>query len=152
MQKQPRSQMCFVCGRENPIGLRMHFYADQDGCVYATYLPRPEHQGFPGVMHGGIVTAMLDELIGRTAIANDLWCMTAKLEVRFRNPVPIGAQLKLKGEITRQTGRLLEGRGEIRAEDGTLLAQAHGTFLRIPDDQLEQYKTALQWWQVEEGE
>ncbi len=101
-------------------------------------------------MHGGLVTTMLDELIGRTAIASDLWCMTAKLELRFRKPVPIGEPLKLKGEITKKTGRLLEGRGEIRLADGSLAAEAHGTYLRIPDDQIEQYKTALQWWRVEE--
>ncbi len=142
--------MCFVCGRENPIGLGMHFFTDDRGHVHATYSPRPEHQGFPGVMHGGLVTAMLDELIGRTAIANDQWCMTAKLQVRFHKPVPIGASLKLEGEITRQTNRLLEGRGEVRAEDGALLAEAHGTYLPIPNEQLEEYQTALLGWRVDE--
>ena len=142
--------MCFVCGRENPIGLHMHFFAGDDGCVYADYVPRDEEQGYPGVMHGGILTAMLDELIGRTAIASDLWCMTAKLEVRFKKPVPIGAPLKLKGEISKKNGRLLEGRGEIRLADGSLAVEAHGTYLRIPDAQLEQYKSALEWWRVDE--
>ncbi len=142
--------MCFVCGRENPIGLKMHFYTDDGGRVHATYLPRPEHQGFPGVMHGGLVTAMLDELIGRTAIANDLWCMTAKLLVRFHKPVPIGDTLKLSGEITRRTGRLLEGRGELRSEDGTLLAEACGTYLPVPKEQLEQYQTALLGWRIDQ--
>lgn len=141
--------MCFVCGRDNPIGLHMHFYADRDGCVYADYIPRAEQQGYPGVMHGGILTAMLDELIGRTAIASDLWCMTAKLEMRFRKPVPIGEPLKLKGEITKKTGRVLEGIGEIRLTDGSLAVEARGMYLRIPDAQLEQYKTALEWWRVE---
>ena len=142
--------MCFVCGRENPIGLHMHFFAGNDGCVYADYVPRDEEQGYPGVMHGGILTAMLDELIGRTAIASDLWCMTAKLEVRFKKPVPIGAPLKLKGEISKKNGRLLEGRGEIRLADGSIAVEAHGTYLRIPDAQLEQYKSALEWWRVDE--
>jgi acyl-coenzyme A thioesterase PaaI-like protein len=142
--------MCFVCGRENTIGLHMHFFADDAGCVHAEYIPHEEHQGFPGVMHGGLVTTMLDELIGRTAIASNLWCMTAKLEVRFRKPVPIGALLKLKGEITKISGRLLEGRGEIRLEDGSLAVEARGTYLRIPDEQMEQYKTALAWWRVDE--
>ena len=142
--------MCFVCGRENPIGLHMHFFAGDDGCVYADYVPRDEEQGYPGVMHGGILTAMLDELIGRTAIASDLWCMTAKLEVRFKKPVPIGAPLKLKGEISKKNGRLLEGRGEIRLADGSIAVEAHGTYLRIPDAQLEQYKSALEWWRVDE--
>lgn len=150
MEKQPSSKMCFVCGRDNPIGLHMQFYADADGCVYADYVPRDEQQGYPGVIHGGILTAMLDELIGRTAIASDLWCMTAKLEMRFRKPVPIGEPLRLKGEITKKTGHLLEGRGEIRLSDGSLAVEARGTYLRIPDEQLEQYETALQWWRVEE--
>ena len=142
--------MCFVCGRANSIGLHMHFYTESDGCVVADYVPREEHQGYPGVMHGGLLTTMLDELIGRTAIAGDLWCMTAKLELRFRKPVPIGEPLKLKGEITKKTGRLLEGRGEIRLADGSLAVEAHGTYLRIPDAQIEQYKAALEWWRVEE--
>ncbi len=142
--------MCFVCGRENPIGLHMQFYADDSGSVLAEYIPRDEHQGYPGVMHGGLVTSLLDELIGRTAIANDIWCMTAKLEIRFRRPVPIGVPLKLKGTITRQRGRLLEGHGEIRLGDGSLVAEATGTYMRIPDSQIEQYKTALAWWRVDE--
>lgn len=142
--------MCFVCGRDNPIGLHMQFFADENGRVHASYTPAQEHQGFPGVMHGGLVTTMLDELIGRTAIANDLWCMTVKLEVRFHFPVPLGAPLTLIGEISRRTHRLLQGRGEIRSDDGTLLAEAQGTYLKVPDDQLEQYKNALKWWRVEE--
>ncbi len=149
MEKQPSSKMCFVCGRDNPIGLHMHFSTDGDGCVHADYVPRDEHQGYPGVMHGGLLTTMLDELIGRTAIASDLWCMTAKLEVRFRKPVPIGEPLKLKGEITNKSGRLLQGRGEIRLADGSLAVEARGTYLRIPDEQIEQYKSALEWWRVE---
>ena len=143
MQKQPNSDSCFVCGRNNPIGMHMHFYADSDGCVYADYTPHEDQQSYPGIMHGGLITAMLDELIGRTAIASDLWCMTAKLEV------PIGAPLHLKGEITRRTSRILEGRGEIRLQDGTVAAEAQGTYIRIPDEQLAQLKSALAGRQVD---
>ena len=150
MQKQPSSDNCFVCGRENPIGLKMHFYTDDDGCVYADYTPRAEHQSYPGVMHGGLITAMLDEIIGRTAIASNLWCMTAKLEVRFKKPVPIGAPLKLKGAITKQTNRLIEGHAEIRLADGTLAVEATGTYLRIPDVQVAQFQDAMGGWRVDE--
>ncbi|HEX9076088.1 MAG TPA: PaaI family thioesterase [Anaerolineae bacterium] len=150
MQKQPSSKLCFVCGRDNPIGFHLIFFVDEHGCVHADYTPREEHQGYPGVMHGGLVTALLDELIGRTAIASDLWCMTAKLQVRFRKPVPIGEPLRLKGEITRKNGRLLEGRGEMRLQDGTLVAEAQGVYLRIPDSQLQEFKSALGEWRVDE--
>ncbi len=150
MQKQPSSKSCFVCGRDNPIGFHLIFFADDHGCVHADYTPREEHQGYPGVMHGGLVTALLDELIGRTAIASDLWCMTAKLEVRFRKPVPIGEPLRLKGEIIKKSGRLLEGRGEMRLQDGTLVAEAQGVYLRIPDSQLQEFKSALGDWRVDE--
>jgi acyl-coenzyme A thioesterase PaaI-like protein len=150
MQKQPSSDRCFVCGRNNPIGMHMHFVADSDGCVYADYTPSENQQGYPGVMHGGLITAMLDELIGRTAIASDLWCMTGKLEVRFIKPVPIGAPLKLKGEITRKTSRVLEGSGEIRLPDGTLAVKAQGTYVRIADEQVAQLKSALAGWQVDD--
>lgn len=141
--------MCFVCGRENPVGLHMHFSVDDQNCVHAEFTPREEHQSFPGVMHGGLITTMLDELIGRTAIALDIWCMTVKLDVRFLKPVPIGEPLALKGEITKKSSRLLEGRGEIRLSDGTLAAEAMGTYLKIPDAQMEQFKTALEWWRVD---
>ncbi|MCI0474798.1 MAG: PaaI family thioesterase [Anaerolineales bacterium] len=150
MQKQPNSDHCFVCGRKNPIGLQMHFYSGDDGCVYADYTPRDEHQSYPGVMHGGLITAMLDEIIGRTAIAHNLWCMTAQLTVRFKKPVPIGAALKLKGEIAKKTGRLLEGRGEIRLPDGTLAVEATGTYIKIPDEQIAQFQDAMGGWRVDE--
>ena len=150
MKKQPNSSMCFVCGRDNPIGLHLHFYQDEREGVRASFTPQEQHQGFPGVMHGGLVTALLDETIGLTAIAQDFWCMTAKLDVRIRKPVPIGVPLEIKGEIVSMKSRLLEGRGEIRLPDGSLAAEAHGTFLRIPDAQLEQYKSALKAWRVDD--
>ncbi len=150
MEKQPSSKMCFVCGRDNPIGFHLQFFQDGNGCVYADYTPKEEHQGFPGVMHGGLVSVLLDETLGRTAIASNLWCMTAELDVRFRKPVPIGEPLRLKGQITRRKGRLLEGKSELRLADGTLAAVAHGTYLRIPDGQLQSYQSALEWWQVDE--
>ncbi len=128
----------------------MRFSTGDDGCVYADYTPRAEHQSFPGVMHGGLITAMLDEIIGRTAIAHNLWCMTAQLQVRFKKPVPIGAALKLKGALTKKTSRLIEGRGEIRLPDGTLAVEATGTYVKIPDEQIAQFQDAMGGWRVDE--
>ncbi len=148
MQKQPNSRLCFVCGMQNPIGLKAFFYQDEEGRVVAHFTGKEEHQGYPGVMHGGIVTALLDEVIGRVAIAHGLWTVTAKLEVRFRRPVPLGQPLTLVGEMTRLRRRTLEGRGEIRLEDGTVVAEAEGVYIRLPQEEIERVEEELGFWEV----
>jgi uncharacterized protein (TIGR00369 family) len=148
MQKQPNSRMCFVCGMQNPIGLKAFFYQDEEGRVVAHFTGKEEHQGYPGVMHGGIVTALLDEVIGRVAIAYDLWAVTAKLEVRFRRPVPLGQPLTLVGEMTRLRSRTLEAHGEIRLEDGTVAAEAEGVYIRLPQEEIERVEEELDFWKV----
>jgi hypothetical protein len=61
MEKQPNSRMCFVCGIENPIGLKLKFYTDDEGRCIARFRPKPQHQGYPGQLHGGIISTLLDE-------------------------------------------------------------------------------------------
>jgi uncharacterized protein (TIGR00369 family) len=133
---------------QNPIGLKAFFYQDAEGRVVAHFTGKEEHQGYPGVMHGGIVTALLDEVIGRVAIAQDLWAVTAKLEVRFRHPVPLGQPLTLVGEMTRLRSRTLEGRAEIRLEDGTVAAEAEGVYIRLPQEEIEGVQEELGFWEV----
>jgi uncharacterized protein (TIGR00369 family) len=148
LKKQPNSQMCFVCGLENPIGLKLGFYEDDEGHVMATFTPRDEHQGYPGVMHGGIVTALLDETLGRVAIATGRWMMTGRLNIRFRQSIPIGEPLTVVGEVVELKKRLLEARGEIRLANGKIGAEATGTFLEIPSEEIEGIEEALAFWQV----
>jgi acyl-coenzyme A thioesterase PaaI-like protein len=151
MQKQPNSSMCFVCGRDNSIGLHLHFFADEDKRVQADFTPRPEHQGFPGIMHGGLIASLFDETIGRTAIAQDLWCMTAELKVRYRKPVPLGMPLRVIGEIRDVDARVLHGHGELRSlPENTLLAEADGIYVRVPDERRAELESNAQLdWRVE---
>ena len=148
MKKQPNSQMCFACGLENPIGLKMAFYEDDGGRVVANFTTRDEHQGYPGVVHGGIVTALLDEVLGRVAIASERWMVTGRLSIRFRQPVPVGETLTIVGEAVTWKKRTLEARGEIRLANGQLGAEAIGTFLEIPPERVEGMEEALAFWQV----
>lgn len=148
MKKQPNSHMCFVCGLGNPIGLQAAFYEDDAGRVTAKFTPRPEHQGFPGVMHGGIVTALLDETLGRVAIAAGRWMVTGRLNIRFRRPIPVEGTLTVIGEPVKWQKWMLEARGEIRLADGQVGAEATGTFLEIPPDQVEGMEEALAFWRV----
>ena len=148
MKKQPNSQMCFVCGVANPIGLKLAFYEDEEGQVIAHFTPREEHQGYPGVLHGGIIATLLDEVAGRVASHLDLWTTTARLEIRYHQPAPIGQPLTIIGRMTRLRSRALEARGEIRLEDGTVAAEASGLYIKLPEDQVEAVKERLQLWRV----
>ena len=148
MKKQPNSQMCFVCGLENPIGLKMAFYEDDQGRVIAEFTPGDEHQGYPGVVHGGIVTALLDEVLGRAAIAAERWVVTGRLNIRFRRPIPLGEPLTVVGEVVSWKRRTLEARGQIKLADGQVGAEATGTFLEIPAEKVESMEEALAFWQV----
>jgi len=148
MTKQPNSRYCFLCGIENPIGLKLAFYDEEDGRVVVRFTPGDEHQGYPGVLHGGIICALLDETIGRTLVRHDLWAMTVNLDVRFRHPVPLGQELTVIGEIVRLRSRSLDGRGEVRLADGTVAATAEARYIRLGDEQMERFRSELGFWQV----
>ena len=141
--------MCSVCGRENPVGLHAQFTSDGRR-IYCTYTPRDEYQGYPGVVHGGVLCALLDETLGRTCflIGDDNWMVTAKMEVRFKAPVPTGKSLTAMGEIVRDRGRLLESHGEIRLEDGTLAMEANATYIRAPKEVVERWDVELDGWKT----
>ena len=148
MEKQFISKMCFVCGVENPIGLHLHFYTDDEGRCIARFRPKPEHQGFPGQLHGGIISTLLDETMGRVLALQDVWAMTGRLEIRYARAVPLDQELTIVGELTKSRSRGYEARGEIRLPDGTVLVEGSGLYVRIPDERVEQARSALDFWQV----
>jgi uncharacterized protein (TIGR00369 family) len=134
MKKQPNSRHCFVCGVENPFGLQLHFYDNGEDQVVADYVVPDHFQGYPGVVHGGILATMLDELMGRAVMAGDPlhFMLSAKLEVRYRKPVPTGQPLRLVGKVVRRRGRVAISHAEVWLEDGTLGAEAEGTLVDLP--------------------
>src|SRR6266436_7010323 len=127
-------QRCFVCGQRNPFGLHLVFRLDQNTIV-ADFQPREEHQGFPGVIHGGIVAAILDEALGRTSLLgnNQEWTMTGRLEVRYRRYVPYGPLLRVRATLDRERSRMLQASGVLTLADdeSAVLAEATGTFLPL---------------------
>jgi len=148
MTKQPNSQMCFVCGMENPIGLKLFFYENEAGQVVTQFTPGPEHQGYPGWLHGGIATAILDEVLGRTLIGRGVWMVTAKMEMRYRRAIPIGQPLTAVGEVISHRGRRLVARGELRLAGDQVGAEAEAIFIELPPEQAEGMEEALQFWRV----
>ena len=148
MKKQPNSQMCFACGIENPIGLKLGFYETDAGQVLCRYTPCEDHQGYPDVLHGGIVLTVLDEVTSRACIAAVGWVLTAKMEVRYRQPVPLGQPLLAVGEIVDQRKRRLVAHGELRLPDGTVGAEATGTFIRMSAEQSAGMADMMAYWRV----
>ncbi len=134
--KQPNSHHCFVCGLKNPFGLKLTFYDNGRDQVYCEYSIPERYQGYPGIAHGGIVAAIMDEVVGRTAMIGDhmRFFMTAKMEIKYRQPVPLNTPLKITGTPIRDRGRLLVAKGEIRLPDGSLAVEATLTLVDLPDD------------------
>ena len=100
MKKQPTTRMCFVCGESNPAGVHVRFYEQDDGSLLARFTPQDQHQGYPGRMHGGVITAVMDECVGRAIMikyGEAIWGVTAELNVRFRKPVPLEVELTVRG-------------------------------------------------------
>ncbi|MHB9003430.1 MAG: PaaI family thioesterase [Coriobacteriia bacterium] len=142
------SRMCAVCGRDNPWSLKAHFYELENGELLGEFEVLPEHQSYPGRLHGGISSAMLDETIGRAINISDAeaWGVTVELSVRFRKPVPIDGPVHAVGRITRDSRRLFEGSGEIVLEDGTVAVEATGRYMKMPIDQIAQGDFEAEWF------
>ena len=114
---------CFVCGKSNMGGL--HLVWKTDGNVTETdFYPRKTHQGWQGLVHGGILAAVLDEAVTRLAWETHGAAVTAEITVRYHNPARIGEKLSVRGELGEAKGRLVPGKAEIRNAQGHLVASA----------------------------
>lgn len=148
--KQPSSKHCFVCGRENPYGLKLNFYETQPGEVVVEYTVPEQYQGYPGVVHGGVVAAMLDEVTGRVHMGGNppRFMFTAKLEVRYHKNVPIGKPLRIVGQAGKSKERTAMASGKIFGPDGDLLAEADALLVNVPDEVTEQVDLEALGWKV----
>jgi len=127
------TRYCFGCGDLNPQGLHLSFRIEGRRAI-AEFTPSPVHQGWPGVVHGGLVAALLDEAMGWALVAVDAWAVTAKLELRLRHPLAVGTPVQVSAQVANDRGRTLELRGEIRDGEGRLLAEAEAVFVRAPQE------------------
>lgn len=134
---QPNSKHCFVCGVVNPYGLKLRFHQTGPGEVTVEYTVPEEYQGYPGVVHGGIVAAMLDEVTGRVFMGdNDAprFMFTARLTLRYRSNVPVGQPLRIVGRAVKNRGRIATATGVIYDSEGAILAESEALLVDIPSD------------------
>lgn len=134
---------CFGCGQLNPYGLKLSFYplATGEEGVWTPWTPARVHEGFTGIVHGGIITTVLDEVMAWALYQRQIWAVTGRINVSFRRPVEVGVPLRAIGRVMADRGRLLDLAGELRrVDDGQLLASATATFARVPDDQAKEWE------------
>jgi len=137
MPELPHTRSCFVCGENNPLGLKLRF-SEQDGTVTATFVPRAEHAGFQNVTHGGVLATVLDEImVWACAVATRRFAYCAEMTTRFHRPARPGEELRVSAELTaNRRGRIFEARSEIRDPQGALVAEGAGKYFPIPTDHI----------------
>ncbi len=132
--------MCAVCGLDNPAGLRAHFYNMEDGSVVTKFVYRPEHQSYPGRVHGGLITAMLDEMGLRALWAKEggefTYGVTMSLEVKFRKPVPYDTPLLGRGVVVSETSHFFSVYAAVYSEEGRLLAESNVKYMKFTPQQI----------------
>lgn len=149
LKAQNISRMCMVCGKENPYSLKARFYELDSGELLGLFRALPEHQSYPGRLHGGVSSAILDEAIGRAVNISDpeAWGVTIELNVRYRKPVPLDDEIRAVARITKDSSRLFEGTGEIVLADGTVAVEASGRYLKMPIDRIAEGDFDSEWFE-----
>jgi len=131
MNKLKDNDRCYVCGQKNPIGLAVEFTIDREAKrSSARFTPKADHQGYQGIVHGGILTSLLDEAMGKLAFSLGIPAVTAEITVKFKSPATPGEELQVSGKIIEESHRLIQATARI--ERGPIvIAEATGKLLRL---------------------
>jgi len=131
MKEIAKYSECFVCGDKNDAGLQLKFYATDEGAI-AHYTTEEQYQGYKGILHGGIISTLLDEIMVKAVIAQGVVAVTAEMTVRFKKPIRIGERITLTANVRKKKSRIYMTGGQARREDGAVVASAVGKYLVVP--------------------
>lgn len=148
IRKQNNSSRCFICGISNDKGLHTEFYELEDGTLAATAVARSFHQSYPGRVHGGVSTALLDETIGRAINITEpeTWGVTVEINVRYKKPVPYDVPLLVTGKITENRSRLFSGEGRIILPDGSTAVTATAKYMKLKLQNISEFDGVTDVW------
>lgn len=133
LKKQTNSKNCIICGINNPSSVKAPFYEMEDSSVVTLFSYLPEHQSYPGRVHGGMITSMLDELIGRAiwVYEPEALAVTLDINVKFRKPVPYGEPLQGVGKVVKNGRKAYVGEAVIKDMQGNVLAEGSATYFKL---------------------
>lgn len=123
--------MCFVCGPKNPIGLKLDFALLDNDTLETRFTPQKVHQGYADVVHGGILATILDEVMVNLPIKLGHKAVTARMEVNLKRPARVGQELVFTAQLVGETRRTLQARARAQTVDGTVVAEARGTLMKL---------------------
>jgi acyl-coenzyme A thioesterase PaaI-like protein len=149
--KQYNSKLCFICGLKNSSGLQASFYETENKELIATFVPSVEHQSYPGRLHGGIASAILDETIGRAIMIGqqeEIWGITVELNLVYKKPIPLDQEVRVIGRITEENSRFFKGTGEIVLANGDIAVIAHGRYMKAPLAKIADFDPVVNEWMV----
>ena len=122
-----------MCGKHNPDGLQLTFELDQaTGNAHTEFIPQDRHQGYNGVVHGGILATLMDEVMANCLWLRGIPAVTAKMSLRYREPVPVGQRLLIYGQLVQERPKIAMAEGWITTANGARLVDASGTFFKLP--------------------
>lgn len=128
-----RYSKCFVCGDKNESGLKVDFFYD-GGMAKAEFIPDGRFQGYKKILHGGIISSLLDEVMIKAVIAKKLLVVTAEIEVKFLKPVRIGERLVLEGKVIEEKGKIFEAEGKVWNSKEEVVATGKGKFFKVTEE------------------
>ena len=131
VEEQERYGHCFACGAANDSGLNLEFDALEDGSVTALYAPQERYQGWPNVLHGGIVATLLDEAAAYVAYARGQHAATARLNIRYSHAAPLDAPLRVTATLVKDTRRMLTIEARVTTLEDEKIATAEATLLLL---------------------
>jgi uncharacterized protein (TIGR00369 family) len=131
---------CFACGELNEQGLRLTIHTDPSGAWTETIL-EPRFQGWEAVAHGGVVCTLLDEVMAWSVIGRGMWGVTARLNVTFRRPIPVGSPVRAEGWVVEENRRAHRAEGRVvDPASGEVFARGESTFVAVPPQEVERLK------------
>ena len=154
MIKQPTSRTCFMCGRENEFGQKMEWYNNPQSNQVEADVTIPEHfNGYPGIAHGGIIAAILDETSGRAAMLDgnfDNLFMTLRLNLTFRKPTPTNTPLKVIGSVESTGKRSMKVSAKLLLPDRSTSAECSAVIIKPTGQIYQSWQKEKKFWRVDD--
>ena len=138
VNKQKNAKKCIVCGLENEFGIKANFYDLEDGSCGCLLTFKEDHQSYPGRTHGGMISAVLDEVMGRALWFSepDVFGCTTTMNISFRKAVPYGIPLKARGILTSNSKMFFSAKGFIYDMEGNLLAEGNAKYIKLSNSKI----------------